>query len=90
MVTLVCMSNTNYASRLTADIYAADGSEITAGLQPSRFCDEAINLARELAAERNETLLLCDDDGDWLVAPDGKCTQTVAETGDLDAVLETA
>lgn len=47
------------------------GDSITQGLQGSSVCDEAINLAREIAAERGTTVHLIDDDGEWAVRANG-------------------
>ena len=44
---------------------------ITEGLQGCEVCDEAIIAARNIARRRNEEVLLVDDDGDWIVFPDG-------------------
>jgi hypothetical protein len=56
-----------------ATIFDNNGDELTAGLQGSSVCDEALMAAREFAKERDETVLLEDDDGRWLVHPNGKC-----------------
>jgi hypothetical protein len=48
-----------------------DGSEITGGLQGCMVCDEAIQAARRIAADRGEAVVLADDDGEWLVHPNG-------------------
>jgi len=61
----------DYSSRAVASIYNEDGYTITTGLQPSRYCDEALITARAVAAERCEPVILEDDDGDWIVSPDG-------------------
>lgn len=56
-----------------ASIYDLDsGQAITAGLQGSSVCNEAINVAKNIAKERRRTVLLEDDDGDWLVGPSGR------------------
>lgn len=47
------------------------GSEITVGLQGSEMCDEAIQAARRCTIDAGEAVLLADDDGDWIVHPDG-------------------
>ena len=54
-----------------AAIYTMDGNTLTAGLQGCTVSDEAIDTARRMAAERGEDVLLSDDDGDWIVHPDG-------------------
>lgn len=55
-----------------AAIYSTtDNDTITEGLQGSNTCDQAINMAREEASERGETVHLKDDDGEWLVGPRG-------------------
>lgn len=59
------------------------GDVITEGLQTCRVCDEALNMARRIAAERGEPVLLVDADGHWHVQPDGDCEEvTVAAEGD--------
>ena len=47
------------------------GNTITEGLQGCDTCDRAINMAIEMAAERGVPVVLDDDDGQWLVKPDG-------------------
>ncbi len=59
-----------------AAIYTLDSETITEGLQGCSVCDEALQIARRIAAERAETVVLDDDDGLWLVAPDGTCTES--------------
>lgn len=49
------------------------GDTITEGLQGCEACDEAIRAARRVAARRGAAVLLSDDDGDWIVSPDGSC-----------------
>ena len=62
-----------------AEIYDYEtGDAITVGLQGSRVCDEAIQAARRIAADRNEPVELHDDDGVWLVHPDGDCERIAA------------
>jgi hypothetical protein len=58
-----------------AAIYDTEtGDTITAGLQGCIKCDEAIQMAEEIADDRDEDVWLEDDDGDWIVHPmrDGK------------------
>lgn len=47
------------------------GDLITGGLQGCRTCVGALDMARKMARERNQAVHLEDDDGDWLVHPDG-------------------
>lgn len=47
------------------------GATITAGLQGADVCDAALRAARRIAAENRETVILEDDDGEWLVGPRG-------------------
>lgn len=47
------------------------GAELTCGLQGSSVCDEAIHAALRIAAARATPVELHDDDGHWLVEPDG-------------------
>lgn len=55
------------------------GDFITQGLQGCTMCDEALQIARHEAATRNEPVVLEDDDGQWVVSPDGKCTPSETE-----------
>ncbi len=55
-----------------ATIYDSNGNTLSEGLQGSDVCDEAINLARQLANERGEAVTLEDDDGEWEIEPDGE------------------
>lgn len=50
-----------------------DGHPIALGFQGSRVCDEAVQAARRIAADMGEPVELHDDDGEWLVHPDGSC-----------------
>lgn len=57
-----------------AKIYTMNGEAITAGLQGSAVCDEAIRAAKSIARDRGETVRL-EDDGELLdVHPDGTVT----------------
>lgn len=61
---------------MSAAIYDVEtGNSIAEGLQGSRVCDEAINMARRIATERGDDVHLSDDDGEWLVSPDGGCIE---------------
>jgi hypothetical protein len=53
-----------------AAIYTLEGYTITEGLQGCIKCDEAINMACEIARERGVDVILDDDDGSWLVHGD--------------------
>lgn len=65
-----------------AAIYDTNGEEICDGLQGSEVCDEAIKAAREIAAARNEPVVLYDDDGEWVVHPDGHCDEVDSDSSD--------
>jgi len=57
-----------------AAIYdAVTGAPITEGLPGCKICDEAQIVARCIAARCNLFVLLSDDDGDWIVKPNGDC-----------------
>lgn len=57
-----------------AEIYSyEEGYVIAVGLQGSDVCDDAIDTARRIAADRDERVELHDDDGVWIVSPDGSC-----------------
>jgi len=58
---------------MNATIYSTDGEHIAQGLQGCNVCDEALQHARRVAKERDEGVVLEDDDGNWLVYPDGSC-----------------
>ena len=59
---------------MTAAIYdVTTGDTITDGLRGCYTCDEALQAAVRIAAERGEDVHLEDDDGDWHVSPDGNC-----------------
>ena len=50
------------------DFYTGD--LITDGLQGSTVCDEALQIAKEIAERRDTPVLLGDDDGEsWIVYP---------------------
>lgn len=74
----------NNHARTYASIYTVDGNELSAGMQTCRHCDEARQAARETARERQESVVLLDADGDWLVHPDGSTEATNLFTDDLD------
>jgi hypothetical protein len=48
-----------------------DNSLITEGLQGCIVCDEAVQIARQIAQERRAPVVLNDDDGWWRVGPRG-------------------
>lgn len=52
------------------------GEHITQGLRGSKTCDEAIQMARRMASDRQEPVVLDDDDGQWVVHPDGSCEES--------------
>ncbi len=58
-----------------AHILDRQGDFITEGLQSCTVCDDAINLALKLAAKRNESVFLVDEDGNWQVHPNGHIDQ---------------
>lgn len=58
-----------------ATISDMQGQYLSQGLQGRNACDAAIQAARRMAAERNEDVLLDDDDGEWIVHPDGSRDQ---------------
>lgn len=63
-----------------AEIYSYQTADtLAAGLQGCNTCDEALQMARELAAERHETVVLEDDDGNWAISPDGDRKKLKAE-----------
>ena len=62
-----------------AAIYDGEGYELAAGLQGCDVCSEAFDAAQSYARERMEPVWLSDDDGEWVVYPDGSC-----EEADLD------
>lgn len=52
-----------------------NGHLITGGLQGCKVCDEAVQSAIWIAEHRNQPVHLEDDDGDWVVYPDGTMDQ---------------
>lgn len=55
-----------------AEVYDCEtGDIITGGMQGSAVCSEAIQAAQRIAKDRGEPVLLADDDGQWIVHPDG-------------------
>ena len=55
-----------------ASIYTTtDGDILCDGLQGCHTCDEAMQIAARTAAERDEAVLLSDDDGEWICYPNG-------------------
>lgn len=60
-----------------ATVYDTDeGMALAEGLQGSSVCDQARRVAREYAADRGEAVVLDDDDGTWVVHPDGTIEPT--------------
>lgn len=62
-----------------ANIYNMNGEYISEGLQGCNVCDEAIQAAKWIAEERDEEVMLEDDDGNWIVSPDGSVEEAGAE-----------
>ena len=56
-----------------ATIYSLNtGDTITAGLPSSARCDEALNIAKIIAREKGQTVILDDDErGELLIGPRG-------------------
>ncbi len=55
-----------------AEIYNYQtGDVICEGLQSHTVCDEAMQAARGIAADRGEPVVLDDDGQEWIVQPDG-------------------
>ena len=53
-----------------ASIYdSTDGTEIASGMTD----EQALERARELAADHGEAIHLSDSEGEYLVHPDGRC-----------------
>jgi len=69
-----------------ATIYDMDAMELTCGLQGSVVCDEAIQCARRMAADREESVILEDDDVLYQVDTDG----TITEVDPADIGFEVA
>jgi hypothetical protein len=62
----------------SATIYDANGETITQGLETCLRSDQALQAARNIAAERGEPVVLHDHDGWWTIAPDGEGTERKA------------
>jgi len=54
---------------------AENGYAITSGLQSQDVCDEAIDTAMSIAAERGESVILEDEGKLWLVEEDGEVSR---------------
>lgn len=66
-----------------AAIYdVTDGSTLTEGLEGCSRSDQALRIARRMAADRGEAVHLSDDDGEWLVLPSGDVTGLAPEAGE--------
>ena len=64
---------------MTAQIYSISGEFLARGLQVDSVCEEAVRIARRIAARRGEPVLLRDHD-DWiLVMPCGHHEMMEAE-----------
>ncbi|KKM05265.1 hypothetical protein LCGC14_1755870 [marine sediment metagenome] len=61
-----------------AAIYDNQSITLADGLQGSDICDAAVQAAFRIAYERDEDIVLMDDDGVWIVHPDGTCTASIA------------
>lgn len=59
-----------------ATIYTIDGDIIGEGIQGRAQCDAALQLARQIAAYRDEAVELHDDGEAWIVQPDGSTSET--------------
>lgn len=62
-----------------ATIYNVNAEYLTQGLQGSAVCDEAIITARRMAAERDEDVIIEDNDEFTLVHPDGTSEEVTAK-----------
>lgn len=62
-----------------ANIYNMNGEYLSEGLQGCRVCDEAFQAAKQIAEERDEDVMLEDDDGNWIVSPDGSAEEAGPE-----------
>lgn len=63
-------------SRTYASIYTHGGELVTEGLNTCESSDQAIKVARAIAEERGESVILEDSDGLWCVADTGDATKT--------------
>tara|TARA_Y100000310_G_scaffold339131_1_gene430859 strand:- start:58 stop:249 length:192 start_codon:yes stop_codon:yes gene_type:complete len=57
-----------------ANIYDENGNYLAQGLQGCNKCDEAWQSAVAFARQKNEDVILEDDDGDWLIDNHGRRT----------------
>lgn len=60
------------------------GNTITEGLQGSDVCNTAIQAAQSIAKDRGEPVQLSDDDGDWIVHPDGSADHYEEDQPNID------
>lgn len=65
-----------------ANIYSMNAEYLTEGMQGCTVCDEAIQAAKMIANERDEDVMLEDDDGNWIVHPDGSREEAGPEWDD--------
>ena len=77
-----------FALRQYATIVDGYCNQITTGLEVSRRSSEARTVAKEIASDRNETVTLFDDDGDWDIDPDGTITPSDWPCYDADEIRE--
>jgi len=56
---------------MNATIYNANGEQLTTGLQSRKVCDEAIQTAKSLASDLDQTVYLEDGEDKTTVHPDG-------------------
>jgi len=62
-----------------ATIYDLNNGYVVAdGLQGSDVCDEAARVAIDAARDLKRTVVLEDDDGDWLIGPRGSTKRFTA------------
>lgn len=70
-----------------ATIYTYKSTDpIAEGLQGAFCCDEAIRAARTIAKESGAPVVLDDEDGVWLVQPNGDATECDREAWESDGI----
>ena len=62
-----------------AAIYTMDGYTITAAIEGCKVSDIAIRTAERQARERGEDVHLVDDDGEWIISPNGHAERYASE-----------
>lgn len=92
---MLCFGTQRALVRIMAEIYDREtGAPITVGLQGCKRSNEAIQSATRLARLRGASVLLIDDDGEWIIHPDGdvelnhEVDQIILDDGWYDSLVD--